>query len=129
MKGHLGAAPLVSRVSKQKRKLKLYKQEATRLAQEEGYGGGRCHGFCVPNTGMGQGGGTRQKHPLGAGVAGRLRVGAERGRGEGGEQKWDPWERGRFTGTDRCKGFLKEAAVEGTEGVWRREITSFGVEK
>lgn len=105
LKGHLGAAALVSRVSEQKRKLKLYKQEATRLAQEEGYGGGRCHGFCVPNTGMGQGGGTRQKHPLGAGVAGRLRVGAERGRGEGGEQKWDRSQSAKFTDLGAWRGW------------------------
>lgn len=51
--------------------------------------GGRCHGFCVPNTGMGQGGGTGQKHPLSAGVVRRRSAGSEAGQGE---QKWDPWE-------------------------------------
>ena len=51
--------------------------------------GGRYHGFCVPNTGMGQGGGTWQKHPFSAEVVRRRSAGSEAGQGE---QKWDPWE-------------------------------------
>ena len=81
--------PPCYRVREQQRKLKLHKQEATKLAWEEGYGGGRCHGFCVPNTGMGQGGGTRQKQPLCAEVVRRRQAGSEARQGE---QKWDPWK-------------------------------------
>ena len=43
--------------------------------------GGRCHGFCVPNTGMGQGGGTGQKHPFSAEVVRRRSAGSEAGQG------------------------------------------------
>lgn len=48
-------------------------------------------------------------------------------------QKCDPWERGPFLAVlskDRCKGFLKEAAVKGMEGFGRDgEVTGLGVEK
>ena len=36
-------------------------------------------------------------------------------------------ERGRFTGTDRCTGFLKEAAVEGTEECGEGKLQALGI--
>ena len=59
---------------------------------------------------MGQGGGTRQKLPLRSGQEALSGI-----RGTAGGAEVGSLERGRFTGTDRCKGFLKEAAVEGIE--------------
>lgn len=52
-------------------------------------------------------------------------------RGTAGGAEVGSLERGRFTGTDRCKRFLKEAAVEGIEACgegsykcWGRHVDS-----
>lgn len=84
--------------------------------------GGRCHGFCVPNTGMGQGGGTRQKHPLSAEVVRRRSAGSEAGQGE---QKWDPWE-GSLHRYRHVQGFLTEATVEGMEACGEGKLRVLG---
>ena len=107
LRGHRGAAPLLSSQGAAE------KAEAAQTGSHKAcmgggvWGGGRCHGFCVPNTGMGQGGGTRQKLPLRSGQEALSGI-----RGTAGGAEVGSLERGRFTGTDRCKGFLKEAAVE-----------------
>ena len=86
--------------------------------------GGRCHGFCVPNTGMGQGGGTGQKHPFSAEVVRRRSAGSEAGQGE---QKWDPWE-GSLHRYRHVQGLPQGSNCGGNGSVWRREVTSVGVD-
>lgn len=47
-----GQSPITTSSPEQKRKLNSTNRKPLGLLRRRGGGGGRCHGFCVPNTGM-----------------------------------------------------------------------------
>lgn len=117
-----GSPLALRKVREQKRKLKLHKQEATRLAGEEGCGGAVAMASVYQTQAWGRVGAPGRNIHSAQKWSGGAQPGQRQGRGS----RSGILGKGHFTGTDTCKGFLREATVEGMEACGEGKLQVLG---
>ena len=116
-------SPLALRVREQKRKLKLHKQEATTLAGEEGCGGAVAMASVYQTQAWGRVGAPGRNIHSAQKWSGGAQPGQRQGRGS----RSGILRKGHFTGT-HVQGLPQGSNCGGNGSMWRREVTSVGVD-